>query len=138
MNCPVCDEAMLILEYEDVEVDFCAECGGIWLDAGELEMLFGGREICERFLRGGARKHIGKEEARPCPVCGKKMLKEVTAGDPPVVFDECPKEHGAWYDKGELRRILSDGSLQEGGEQVRHWLRGLFDYHEPDASAPEP
>ena len=42
MLCPVCnDEEMLILEYNDVEIDYCNECSGIWLDEGELELLIG-------------------------------------------------------------------------------------------------
>ena len=46
MRCPVCKEPMLIIEHEAVEVDCCAACGGIWLDAGELELLFGDAEAC--------------------------------------------------------------------------------------------
>ena len=30
---------MITLELEDVEIDHCLDCGGIWLDAGELELL---------------------------------------------------------------------------------------------------
>jgi len=40
MNCPVCENPMIILELDRVETDFCTECGGIWLDSGELELLF--------------------------------------------------------------------------------------------------
>ena len=39
MQCPVCNEAMIVLEYEQVEIDHCTSCKGIWLDAGELELL---------------------------------------------------------------------------------------------------
>ena len=39
MLCPVCDDEMLILELDGVEIDCCDECRGIWLDEGELELL---------------------------------------------------------------------------------------------------
>jgi Zn-finger nucleic acid-binding protein len=45
MDCPVCQDAMITLELSDVENDYCTDCGGIWLDAGELELLLGEREL---------------------------------------------------------------------------------------------
>ena len=30
---------MLVLELQQIEIDYCQECEGIWLDAGELELL---------------------------------------------------------------------------------------------------
>ena len=32
---------MIVLELESVEIDYCLSCSGIWLDAGELELLLG-------------------------------------------------------------------------------------------------
>ena len=37
MECPRCKSAAVILELAGVEIDYCPDCGGIWLDAGELE-----------------------------------------------------------------------------------------------------
>ena len=37
MDCPVCKSAMITMELTEVEIDHCLDCGGIWLDAGELE-----------------------------------------------------------------------------------------------------
>ena len=39
MLCPVCKESMVVLELNEIEIDFCTRCSGIWLDAGELELL---------------------------------------------------------------------------------------------------
>ncbi len=39
MVCPVCNKDMLVLEFELVEIDHCAECGGVWLDSGELALI---------------------------------------------------------------------------------------------------
>lgn len=44
MDCPVCHNAMITLELAQVEIDHCVECGGIWLDGGELEALIGDKE----------------------------------------------------------------------------------------------
>ena len=50
MDCPVCKNAMIALELAEVEIDHCTDCGGIWLDAGELELLLGNPEQARGFL----------------------------------------------------------------------------------------
>ena len=37
MSCPKCDTEMEALTYEDLEVDQCPSCHGVWLDKGELD-----------------------------------------------------------------------------------------------------
>ncbi len=39
MICPKCSMTMDIERADDVEVDVCLTCGGVWLDQGELEAL---------------------------------------------------------------------------------------------------
>ena len=40
MKCPVCkDVTLLMSEKKGVEIDYCPECRGIWLDRGELEKI---------------------------------------------------------------------------------------------------
>ena len=39
MRCPKCGEALTETGYQDQRVDRCEACGGVWLDAGELEAL---------------------------------------------------------------------------------------------------
>lgn len=44
MRCPRCDGGLKASTFEQVEIDTCEKCGGIWLDAGELEQLLKGEE----------------------------------------------------------------------------------------------
>jgi len=37
--CPRCSELMDKLVKEDVVIDICKKCGGMWVDKGELEKL---------------------------------------------------------------------------------------------------
>ncbi len=40
MKCPVCKEVNLtISERQGVEIDFCPQCRGVWLDRGELDKI---------------------------------------------------------------------------------------------------
>jgi len=37
MRCPKCGMELVEIDYKTIKIDKCSECGGIWLDAGELE-----------------------------------------------------------------------------------------------------
>lgn len=39
MHCPKCGMNLIEIDYKGVKVDKCSSCEGIWLDAGELEMV---------------------------------------------------------------------------------------------------
>lgn len=39
MRCPRCDGNLQESKVEDVSIDTCEKCGGVWLDSGELEQL---------------------------------------------------------------------------------------------------
>ncbi len=39
MQCPVCNVTLLMSEKKGIEIDYCPNCRGIWLDRGELEKL---------------------------------------------------------------------------------------------------
>ena len=39
MKCPRCDGALAESKFEEVMIDTCDQCGGVWLDSGELEQL---------------------------------------------------------------------------------------------------
>ena len=79
MDCPVCKSAMIVLELDEVEVDYCTDCEGIWLDAGELELLLGGAAASDALL-GSFQSAKTAEQKRKCPICLKKMDK-VLVGD---------------------------------------------------------
>ncbi len=51
MPCPVCKVSLVMSERQGVEIDYCPQCRGVWLDRGELD------KIIER----------GAAEAAPAP-----------------------------------------------------------------------
>ncbi len=50
MNCPVCRDPMVVLEWDRVEIDHCPSCNGTWLDRGELELLLESNEEKNQIL----------------------------------------------------------------------------------------
>lgn len=39
MNCPVCAVELRVSERQGVEIDYCPQCRGVWLDRGELDKI---------------------------------------------------------------------------------------------------
>lgn len=39
MRCPRCDGNLHESKVDEVSIDTCEKCGGVWLDSGELEQL---------------------------------------------------------------------------------------------------
>ena len=56
MKCPVCNVDLTMADRQGVEIDYCPQCRGVWLDRGELD------KIIER--SSGAFGRFGDEEYR--------------------------------------------------------------------------
>lgn len=39
MNCPNCNITLVISTRQEIEIDYCPQCRGIWLDRGELDKI---------------------------------------------------------------------------------------------------
>jgi uncharacterized protein len=39
MKCPKCEAALRRSEREGIEIDYCPNCRGVWLDRGELDKI---------------------------------------------------------------------------------------------------
>jgi len=39
MKCPKCNTVLSIYERQGIEIDFCPDCRGVWLERGELDKL---------------------------------------------------------------------------------------------------
>ena len=135
LSCPGClVPGMSTLERgRGIIVDHCDECGGLWLDLGELEKLTPAPAHAPRVsnaeLRAAARvppeasgTHTIREfEYRKCPICAALMHRRNFAGSSGVVVDECPT-HGVYLDPGELeaiQRFVALGGLESASRLAR-------------------
>ncbi|RYZ91419.1 MAG: hypothetical protein EOP04_00595 [Proteobacteria bacterium] len=39
MKCPNCDATLVMADRQGVEIDYCPQCRGVWLDRGELDKI---------------------------------------------------------------------------------------------------
>ena len=132
MDCPVCKNAMLTLELQDVEIDYCADCGGIWLDAGELELLLGEPQKAKQLLDSFKIDSSSNERIRKCPICYKKMQKVIVGSSKPtLLIDKCRRGDGLWFDKGELNDIFDRAELDKDNK-IQKLLTDIFGQNKKD------
>jgi Zn-finger nucleic acid-binding protein len=118
---------MIVLELNQVEVDYSPGCGGIWLDAGELELLLEGGCEMEQLMASLTKAEGVREKKKRCPICRKRMDKVTLGREQPVMIDSCPRKHGLWFDRGELRAVLEIGGLEtDAGKRVLSLLSDIF------------
>lgn len=67
MQCPVCDVTLSISSREGVEIDFCPQCRGVWLDRGELD------KVIER---AGAAMAAARATAPPPPAAPRERYEQ--------------------------------------------------------------
>ena len=129
MDCPVCkDSAMITLELNEVEIDYCTVCNGIWLDAGELELLLGEPQKARELLGSFKVDNNSTEKIRRCPICDKKMQKVIVGtAKPTLLIDRCGKGDGLWFDKGELQDIFNRAQL-DSDNKIQKLLTDIFSH----------
>ena len=125
MNCVVCKEPMIVLELDEVEIDHCLECGGIWLDFGELEQLLDDANAMEKMLKQSSADQRNKQGDRKCPICGKRMEIVTVGSEKNIRIDRCPRSHGLWFDKGELSDIITIFGGDKQGKVIK-LLKEMF------------
>ncbi len=128
MDCPACkNSAMITMELSEVEIDHCLDCGGIWLDSGELELLMGQAEKAKALLGSFVPEKNCAEAKRKCPICNKKMQKIIVGSNKPkLLIDKCVKGHGLWFDSGELEDIIKRAKLNDNNK-IKKILADMFD-----------
>ncbi len=101
MLCPECNKSMLILEFREIEVDYCPSCKGCWLDEGEMELILDTyREAITTWNIDG-----GQKGRRKCPRC-RTHMHVVPLPDNGPEIDACPAGCGLWLDEGELAAVI--------------------------------
>jgi Zn-finger nucleic acid-binding protein len=131
--CPRCrltrpGAMMDVVEIGDVIIDECGACGGIWADHPTFTHICENANVRNEALRRlGTRKGQADEIVRylKCPVCDEQMVRRNYARRSGVIVDFCV-EHGLWFDRDELRRVvefIQSGGLEEAAEAEQERLK---------------
>ena len=119
MKCPKCLNEMQKITYEDIEVDRCTNCKGLWFDILEKDDLLKvkGSEVIDTG-DADAGKEYNRIDHYDCPNCNVEMIRMVDNKQPHIWFESCPQCYGMFLDAGEFR------DLKE--HTIVDWFRDLF------------
>lgn len=119
MNCPKCGFGLTKKYYKGmIEVDYCPNCRGMWLDFDELDRL---EDVAfDDDGHKGSLVHRQIATDFPCPVCGDS-LQEFQYRLYELKLDYCAgNQHGFWLDAGEDERVVE--IMRQRNEQVHRKL----------------
>lgn len=114
MKCPVCSTVDLALsERQGIEIDYCPQCRGVWLDRGELD------KIIERARPEAA-------TAAPTYSPSQEFRGEQDYGGQ-------EERRGEWDDHSDYRERDRDRDRREAGKEYgkrkrRSFLDNIFDF----------
>jgi Zn-finger nucleic acid-binding protein len=94
---------MEVLVHMGVEIDQCGNCGGVWLDCDEWTRMTRGRG------KDAVRLQVVNRTVAdlPCPRCGMVLEMGSHSEETNFLIDFCPGCQGAFFDRGELARLLA-------------------------------
>jgi Zn-finger nucleic acid-binding protein len=105
--CPKCGKKMAQVQEAGVTIDRCRACGGIWLDALELERVLATPGAARRIDPPAPviESRTGREGAALCPRDRSLLIRMTDHAQPHVRYDSCEVCGGAFLDAGELRDL---------------------------------
>ena len=108
MKCPTDGTTLTMSERGGIEIDYCPECRGVWLDRGELD------------------KIIERSESQPAPV--------PAASAAPAAPATPPSYDSSYEQERDYRRAQQDQRYAQAGQQQPYrkkkkesWLSEIFD-----------
>ena len=82
MNCPHCNVPLVMTERQGVEIDYCPQCRGVWLDRGELDKIIERQSAFEERIAAAA---------APAPAPSPQQQQP----PPPPQYGAPPPQYGA-------------------------------------------
>ena len=107
MKCPKCDFTLEKKTYRGIEVDYCSNSKGMWLDAEELDELED--QAYDKDEYKGSLVVSSTPTEYPCPHCGRP-LSRFQYRLHSLELEYCENGHGFWLDRSEvqMRRVAME------------------------------
>lgn len=123
MKCPHCTDVTLVMtERQGVEIDYCPQCRGVWLDRGELDKLIERGALAQQ-PPAPAQPPQGYAQHIPPPQAPQQGYR-------PGLFDAPQQQHQQPYPPQQQpyppqQRYPDDGYYRQ--RKRKSWLSEIFD-----------
>jgi len=109
MNCPRCQAPLHTRSIDEVDIDECRSCQGIWLDADKLRLLKDRTDPDLQWMDFELWDHADRfriaERPIICPACSVPLVA-IDYADTGVTIDYCTGCRGVWLDADEFAKII--------------------------------
>jgi len=105
LKCPNDGTVLTSISIENVPIDQCPVCSGMWLQRGELETL--GEHHGKHLVPITIGEVSVIDSKRRCPQDGEQLCQHEFADHSGIIIDQCPTCQGIWLEQTELSGILS-------------------------------
>lgn len=109
--CPGCEQPLRAFRMGEHTLAGCPSCHGIWMEGRFMARLCAQAQVRDALAERLAASPTpvasgGPVTFRRCPACAKRMPRIVFGRTSGVTLDAC-RDHGVFFDAGELERILA-------------------------------
>lgn len=109
MQCPKCGGTLEPVVQENIEVDRCSSCGGLWFDMLEVDRLRKQKSPAAIDTGDPAVGRQHNEQAKvECPRCHTLMIRMVDLDQHHIWYESCPVCYGKWFDAGEVTDLSQE------------------------------
>lgn len=126
MLCPKCGSQFEKIRYQEIEIDRCLGCRGLWFDMLEKDDL--ARIEGSESIDIGS-EHVGEEFDKlrkiDCPQCAVAMLPMVDRAQYHIHYESCPVCYGTYFDAGEFRDLKEHSVLERFVQMLKVLRRNL-------------
>lgn len=134
LRCPRCDAALSARRYGDVDTDECDACGGLFVEAMTMERVVSSKDAPSNLRLALPERPFRHEQVVRyvrCPSCRTTMNRRTFGRISGIIVDVC-RQHGVWFDAGELSAVLA---FVEAGGLARARARELDELAEAARAA---
>ena len=105
MKCPRCDTDLDEVKFQEIVIDQCRACAGIWFDFAELERILSrDAHAMRRLLPDEGLPPVPDVDILPCPRCDDTLIRMWIEPEH-VRYYTCLTCYGRWLDGSEIQRI---------------------------------
>ena len=130
MQCPHCRTDLETRSINDIEIDECPSCQGIWFDADELRRVKDEKDKDLNWMDFEFWEHADRFRVRTkpvaCPSCSTELVT-IDYHETGVEIDHCTHCRGVWLDAGKLEKILESLSRELVSKDVQGYLKASLE-----------
>lgn len=133
LSCSHCHHHLLEpIHYENIEIDACMHCGGLWFDRNELDQVV--RAYDPNYQEEPIIKTLGQRidtSSKKCPHCKELLVTYQFKQGSDLKIDICESCSGIWLDKGELDQAKISNEIHEAEEIMQKettWVHWVFQF----------